>query len=452
MHVGHAVKERRLARFLKKQLVYIGVAAVFWAILLASGHSGHLFLVLLCTLCIGNAVEIFLPRLKRFYPFLKKQLVYTALAAVLWIIFRAEGHSGNLATVLVYTLCIGNVLEIGLPRFERFYQKRSFPWGLLLFMPFLIALLFPVYVLTTVVVWWVAPHEHQTFSQVLWKWQFPVVSTSIFGLFFYLAESAKKRLQGHNKELQEAVEQRTAQIALQEQELQRAREIQSSMLPKEIPQLAGFAVAGAWQPATTVSGDYYDVMRLDHHRLGICIADVVGKGVSAALLMANVQAAVRAFAADSASPAEVCRKVNTLLHENVAVGKFVSFVYGVLDSEERTFRYSNAGHPHPIVFSAANTRILDGSGAVLGVFPAWDYEDAAVGLEKGDRLLLFTDGITEAEDTSGQEFGETGVAEFVQANCSLTAKELNSRLLDQVAKYCDAQFRDDATVLVIAAL
>ncbi|MGH9561112.1 MAG: PP2C family protein-serine/threonine phosphatase, partial [Terracidiphilus sp.] len=298
------MKERRLARFLKKQSVYAALAAVLWVVLLAAGHSGHLLLVLVGMLCIGNVVEIFLPRLKRFYPFLKKQLVYGALAAVLWIIFLAEGHLGNLITVLVYTLCIGNVLEIGLPRFEPFYQKRSFPWGLLLFVPFLIALLFPVYVLTTVVVWWVAPHHQQTFSQVLWKWQFPVVSTSIFGLFFYLAENAKKRLQGRNKELQEAVELRTAQIALQEQELQRAREIQTSMLPKEIPQLAGFAVAGAWQPATTVSGDYYDVMRLDNHRLGICIADVVGKGVSAALLMANVQAAVRAFAGDSASPAE----------------------------------------------------------------------------------------------------------------------------------------------------
>ncbi|MGH9564256.1 MAG: PP2C family protein-serine/threonine phosphatase, partial [Terracidiphilus sp.] len=164
------------------------------------------------------------------------------------------------------------------------------------------------------------------------------------------------------------------------------------------------------------------------------------------------QAAVRAFAGDTASPAEVCRKVNVLLHENVAVGKFVTFVYGVLDSQERTFRYSNAGHPHPIVFSAAVARVLDGSGAVLGVFPAWDYVDAAIGLEKGDRLLLFTDGITEAEDTSGREFGEAGVAEFVLANCALTAKELNSRLLDRVSTYCDAQFRDDATVLVIAAL
>ncbi len=450
--MGHAVKSKRLARFLKKQSVYAALAIVLWAILRAAGHSGHLLIVLVCTLCIGNAVEIGLPRFKKFHPFLKKQLVYTALAAVLWIIFLAMGHSGNLATVLVYTLCIGNVLEVGLPRFERFYQKRSFPWGLLIFTPVLILLLFPVYVLTTVVVWWVAPHHNQTFSQVLWKWQFPVVSTSIFGLFFYLAESAKKQLVNRNLELKEAVDQRTAQIALQEQELERAREIQSSLLPKEIPQLAGFAVAGAWQPATTVSGDYYDVMRLDNHRLGICIADVVGKGFSAALLMANVQAAVRAFAADTASPAEVCGKVNVLLHENVAVGKFVTFLYGVLDSQERTFRYSNAGHPHPIVFSSANARVLGGSGAVLGVFPAWQYEDTVIGLEKGDRLLLFTDGITEAEDAGGLEFGETGIAEFVKANCALTAKELNSRLLDRVSIYCDAQFRDDATVLVIAAL
>ena len=253
-------------------------------------------------------------------------------------------------------------------------------------------------------------------------------------------------------ELEQTVERGTAQIAMQEQELERAREIQSSLLPKEIPQLAGFEVAGAWQPARTVSGDYYDVLRLDAHRLGICIADVAGKGVSAALLMANVQAAVRAFADSSGSPAEMCRRVNALLHENVAIGKFVTFLYGILDAEKRTFQYCNAGHLPPIVFSEGEARTLDGGGAVLGVFPSWNYEDAAIELMAGDRLLLFTDGITEAADASGQEFAETGIAQFVKSNGALSAKELNSRLLKRVAEFCQAQFHDDATVLVIAAL
>jgi sigma-B regulation protein RsbU (phosphoserine phosphatase) len=139
-----------------------------------------------------------------------------------------------------------------------------------------------------------------------------------FGAASFLYRSTKERLERRNAELEQTVERGTAQLEMQEQELKRAREIQQSLLPKEIPQLPGFAVAGAWQPASTVSGDYYDVLRLGPNKLGICIADVVGKGVSAALLMANVQAAVRAFAGPSESPAQLCGKVNRLLHENIA--------------------------------------------------------------------------------------------------------------------------------------
>ena len=381
-----------------------------------------------------------------------QQVVYIVLSAVICAVFWAEGRTSSPVTVLIYTMCIGNLLSIALPWFDWLYEKQAFPYNLLIFLPVLAVVLVPVYLVTTVIVWLVAPLAPQTLTQLMMEWKFPVVITFIFGIVFYLNESTKNRLERRNVELERAVERRTAQVAMQEQELERAREIQSSLLPKEIPQLAGYEVAGAWQPALTVSGDYYDVLRLDGHRLGICIADVAGKGVSAALLMANVQAAVRAFADSSGSPAEMCRKVNALLHENVATGKFVTFLYGVLDAEKRSFRYCNAGHLPPIVFSEGEARIVDGGGAVLGVFPSWNYEDLAIELKAGDRLLLFTDGITEAADASGQEFAETGIAQFVKANSALAAKELNSRLLKRVTEFCQAQFHDDATVLVIAAL
>jgi sigma-B regulation protein RsbU (phosphoserine phosphatase) len=238
---------------------------------------------------------------------------------------------------------------------------------------------------------------------------------------------------------------------MQDQELQRAREIQQSLLPREIPQIPGFEVAGAWQPASTVSGDYYDVLRLGDHRLGICIADVVGKGVSAALLMANVQAAVRAFASDSESPAQVCGKVNRLLCDNIAAGKFVTFIYGILDGHARTFRHCNAGHPNPILLSGGSIRALKQSGAVLGVFPDWTYEDSTVELRARDRLFLFTDGITEASNSDGQEFEDASIAAFAQGNGTLSAKELNNRLLAHISAFCGAHFQDDATLLVIAA-
>jgi sigma-B regulation protein RsbU (phosphoserine phosphatase) len=178
---------------------------------------------------------------------------------------------------------------------------------------------------------------------------------------------------------------------------------------------------------------------------------VVGKGVSAALLMANVQAAVRAFANDSESPARLCSRVNSLLCENIATGKFVTFFYGILDGEAHTFRYSNAGHLYPILVSAGSTRMLEQGGAVLGVFPAWKYEDSAIEMRAGDRLLLFTDGITEATDAAGREFEEASIAAFATANRALAASELNSRLLAEVSAFCGAQFQDDATLLVIAA-
>jgi sigma-B regulation protein RsbU (phosphoserine phosphatase) len=167
--------------------------------------------------------------------------------------------------------------------------------------------------------------------------------------------------------------------------------------------------------------------------------------------MANVQAAVRAFASESESPSSLCAKVNRLLCENIATGKFVTFLYGILDSHSRTFKYCNAGHLYPILSSGGSVRTLKQGGAVLGVFPTWAYEDSTVELRTGDRLFLFTDGITEASGLNGQEFDEASIAAFAKANNTLSAKELNSRLLVQVTVFCGAQFQDDATLLVIAA-
>jgi sigma-B regulation protein RsbU (phosphoserine phosphatase) len=179
-------------------------------------------------------------------------------------------------------------------------------------------------------------------------------------------------------------------------------------------------------------------------------ADVVGKGVSAALLMANVQATVRAFAADSESPAWVCSRVNSVLCGNIAAEKFVTFFYGVLDADKRTFQYCNAGHPAPILVSSDSIRQLPAGSAVFGVLPTWEYRDSMIGLSAGDRLLLFTDGITEASGSDGQEFGEENLAALAKANGASTACELNSRVLAQVSDFCRGQFQDDATLLVIA--
>jgi len=396
---------------------------------------------------IGDHVNV--PSLARF---LRQQSVYIAISAVVGAIFWANGQQINPVTVLLYSLCIGNLLSPAIGWLEFLYAKRPFPYSLLIFVPLLLVLTVPIYVITTVVVWWIAPPAPQTLSQLLTTgWKLPFLVTFVFGGLSFLYYSTKERLVRRNVELQQTLERGTARLEMQEEELARAREIQQSLLPRNIPQLPGFEVAGAWQPASTVSGDYYDVLRLGDHRLGICIADVVGKGVSAALLMANVQAAVRAFASDAESPARVCAKVNRLLHENIATGKFVTFLYGILDGEAHTFQYCNAGHLYPILVSGSSVRMLEQSGAVLGVFAAWTYEDCKIELRAGDRLLLFTDGITEASDAAGQEFEESRIATFAKDNSTLSATELNSRLLAKVTAFCGAQFQDDATLLVIAA-
>jgi len=138
-------------------------------------------------------------------------------------------------------------------------------------------------------------------------------------------------------------------------ELAAAREIQQMLLPSTLPQLARVQIAGAWQPAREVGGDYFDVIQLDKDRLGICVGDVAGKGITAALLMANLQASFRAFATTEASPQVVCTKLNKFLCANIASGKFVTFFYAVLDADARTLTYENAGHSPGLLLRSSGT-------------------------------------------------------------------------------------------------
>jgi phosphoserine phosphatase RsbU/P len=382
---------------------------------------------------------------------LQNQGVYLGVGVLMVAVFWAVGLKINPGTVLLYSLCIGNLVTPAMNRVRGIYGRRPFPYNWLIFLVALAALTPAIYLLATLVVWPIAPPSPQTLWHLIRTgWKFPSLVIFVFAVISVLFSETKERLELRNAELQRSVELSTAQLEKQDQDLQRAREIQESLLPKEVPQLAGFEIATAWRPARMVGGDYFDVLRLSNEQLAICIADVVGKGVSAALLMANVQAMVRAFARDSKSPAEMCSRVNGVLCGNIAADKFVTFFYGVLDADQRTFEYCSAGHPAPLLVTPDSGLRLRGGGAVLGVFPTWKYENSTVKLSRGDRLLLFTDGITEASGPLGEEFGEDDLATFAKANSTSSAVELNRLVLAHVTDFCRGEFQDDATLLVLA--
>ncbi len=238
----------------------------------------------------------------------------------------------------------------------------------------------------------------------------------------------------------------------EERELEEARRIQRKLLPSILPQIDGCEIAWSWQPAAGVGGDCFDAIAFSRTRLALSIADVVGKGIPAALLMSNLQAAVRAFATEAARPGELCQQVNRILCGNIAEGRFISFFYCVIDSDLGLLTYANAGHYLPILIRAdGRVERLDLGGAVLGVFPDAPYEQGQVSLSAGDRLILFTDGITEARSTADEEFSEARLIDIARANRTCSAPALQARLADAVARFSAGTFHDDATLIVLAA-
>lgn len=237
----------------------------------------------------------------------------------------------------------------------------------------------------------------------------------------------------------------------QEQEVDTARAIQQRLLPTTMPQLQGYGLAGAWQPARAVGGDYFDVVPFSERTVGLCIADVVGKGMPAALLMSNVQAAVKAVAAEHVPPKALCEHVNRVMYSNIAAGKFITLFYGLLDAASKRLLYTNAGHNLPILVRRDGSQMrLNEGGTVLGVFEEWPYQQGEVTLASGDRVVLFTDGVTEAQDGSGHEFGEERLLNLITEHRTLSATDLHQRVLNAVVEFGGGEVQDDVTLLVLA--
>ncbi|HXI29155.1 MAG TPA: SpoIIE family protein phosphatase [Vicinamibacterales bacterium] len=235
----------------------------------------------------------------------------------------------------------------------------------------------------------------------------------------------------------------------QQRERDEARLIQRALLPSSLPELDRLRIATSWRPADGVGGDCFDVIT-SGDRLGIAIADVAGKGMPAALLMSNLQAAVRAFASDDADPASICASVNRLLCRHMVSGRFVTFCFAWLNPARGSLAYANAGHNPPLLVGAdGRVDRLAEAGVVMGIFPDAAYATASRPLAAGDRLLFFTDGITEAHDAAGDEFGEERLAAAAVAARGCSAEALKQHLAATLDAFTGGTFDDDATLITI---
>jgi len=234
-------------------------------------------------------------------------------------------------------------------------------------------------------------------------------------------------------------------------ELDEARAIQQRFLPAEMPKLRGCDIQAFWKPLNGVGGDYFDAMQLDDSTVALCIADVAGKGLPAALLMSNMQATVRRLMQATCSPAQLCRQFNRVAVENTTSERFVTLFYAVLDLKTRTLRYTNAGHVPPMLVRAGGTieRLCDG-GTVLGAFGDSDYDETQIDVRAGDRMVFVTDGITEARNVEDEEFGDARLAALLLQYRDLEPAQLQRVLIDSVVSFAGEALQDDATIMIVS--
>lgn len=238
------------------------------------------------------------------------------------------------------------------------------------------------------------------------------------------------------------------QTRVRDASMREALDNQQALLPQEVPQPPGYSLAGAWHPALAVGGDYYDAWWLSEEALAVCIADVSGKGLPASLVMANLQATVKALAHPDVSPAALCTRVNQTLAANLRRGRFVTFFFGILWTTQHRFAFANAGHNPPVLVLPEVTRELGLGDPALGLRRSHDYRDAEIRFVPGARLLLFTDGITEGRSPAGEEYGAERLATLV-ARAPLSAPLLRDDVLSAIATWTQGQFDDDVTLLAI---
>jgi sigma-B regulation protein RsbU (phosphoserine phosphatase) len=242
-----------------------------------------------------------------------------------------------------------------------------------------------------------------------------------------------------------------------------ATEVQSRLFPLTAPQMQSIQLLGTCEPARSVSGDYYDYLRLPSGNLALAIGDVAGKGISAALLMASIQSImrtqlvaglVRNGAVDGHfSTATIVEQLSRQLYANTSPEKYATFFFGVYDDTSRLLRYTNAGHLSPLLISSGNISSLEVTGTVVGMFPSVTFEEREVTIGAGDLLIGYTDGITEPENSYGEEFGVERLADIVMKNQTCELAEVVAKVRESVRHWSGTpELPDDMTVLIARGL
>jgi serine phosphatase RsbU (regulator of sigma subunit) len=235
-----------------------------------------------------------------------------------------------------------------------------------------------------------------------------------------------------------------------EQEMQIARQVQSRLLPQQAPSLPTLECTGKCIQTRAVGGDYYDFLDLGSGRLGLVLADISGKGMSAALLMANLQANLRSqYALALEDIPRLLRSVNRLFYKNTENNNYATTFFAVYDDETRRLRYVNCGHNPPFLARAdGSVERLEATATVLGLFEEWDCTVAELELGAGDVLVIYTDGISEASPNESDEFGEDRLIEAVRSNRNHSADEILEAILSQVQGFSHGEQADDMTLIV----
>jgi sigma-B regulation protein RsbU (phosphoserine phosphatase) len=251
---------------------------------------------------------------------------------------------------------------------------------------------------------------------------------------------------------------RLSERALEQEKLRRdlalAAEVQKRLLPPGPPRTEAAILSAVTLPARTVGGDYYDFIDLGRDAVGIAVADVSGKGIAAALVMSVVQASLRVISAQSiASLSELAEKMNGFIYQSTGANKYATFFYAEIDRGGRRLRYVNAGHNPPYLLRRTNESIevceLTAGGTVLGLFPDVRHDESEIDLRPGDLLVAFTDGVPEALNADGEEFGEERLKSLLREGLGQTADDIAANIASRMREWIgSAEQHDDLTFIV----